>query len=646
MAITRCRTLAFLCLFALSLFSLPKHTQAATVTWTGATNSTWVNNSAANWSALYTNNVDDVVFNDTGANTAITVSGTVSPLSMLFNNSSLNYSLNSAAVSGTTGLTKSGTGTLTLNVNNTFSGKTILNGGTLSIAADLRLGTAPGAPVADQLTFNGGKLSVTAGTTLATNRGWTINGAGGTLDAQAAVSFAGSIVGSGTLIKQGTGILTLSGNNSAWTGALQIDQGRVDLTSTATQLGTASPGVTMANGTMLSFTAGGNFTWADDITSNGGQLFNNISSNTNLSGTINAASNTTTISNFSGSGGTFSILGDLTGNGNVKFTSAGNFQTVTLSGAKTYTGNTTVEGLLNVSSNSNLSTGTLTFNNPLVGGTARNFILNLSNAAQTVGTFSGTITDPGSGHNTTLALATNHTLTINQTANGTYQGTISGSGAKIIMGAASTSQLVFANANTYTGGTTINGGTLLVNNTTGSGTGTGAVTVNSTGGLGGTGTITTAGLVDIKSGGTLSPGNNGIGTLTLNGSGGLNLRPGSVLSVEVQDTGVGEHDLLSVSGTATLGGSLDVSFLGGGTLNYSDSVVILSAGTLVGTFSNAPTEGSKLSFDGIQFSVSYLNNMVTLTQFHVPEPGSMLLLTGILGCAVLRRRGRRTAASY
>jgi len=47
-------------------------------------------------------------------------------------------------------------------------------------------------------------------------------------------------------------------------------------------------------------------------------------------------------------------------------------------------------------------------------------------------------------------------------------------------------------ANTFSGGTTIDGGTLLANNTTGSTTGSGVVQVNSGGTLGDTGIVSPA----------------------------------------------------------------------------------------------------------------------------------------------------------
>ena len=83
--------------------------------------------------------------------------------------------------------------------------------------------------------------------------------------------------------------------------------------------------------------------------------------------------------------------------------------------------------------------------------------------------------------------------------------------------------------NTYSGGTTISGGTLLVNNTNGSGTGSGAVTVDSGGTLGGAGII--SGAVTVNSGGAFAPGNP-LGTLTISNN--LTLAAGSTTFVQVQ----------------------------------------------------------------------------------------------------------------
>ena len=58
--------------------------------------------------------------------------------------------------SGQVALTKIGSGTLTLSGVNTFSGRTTISAGGVSIAADSGLGTAPGSPAPGRLTIDTG----------------------------------------------------------------------------------------------------------------------------------------------------------------------------------------------------------------------------------------------------------------------------------------------------------------------------------------------------------------------------------------------------------------------------------------------------------------------------------------------------------
>ena len=65
-------------------------------------------------------------------------------------------------------------------------------------------------------------------------------------------------------------------------------------------------------------------------------------------------------------------------------------------------------------------------------------------------------------------------------------------------------------ANSYTGDTNVNAGKLLVNNITGSGTGSGNVIVYNTGILGGSGSM--SGAVTVNSGGHIATGTGGVGS--------------------------------------------------------------------------------------------------------------------------------------
>jgi len=156
----------------------------------------------------------------------------------------------SGVISGASGnnLTKVGNGTLTLSATNTYSGSTTINAGTVSIAADTHLGTAPGAATPGQLTLNGGTLQNTAVMTLNANRGVTLGASGGTFQTDANLTYDGIAVGTGALTKTGTGTLILGGVNT-YTGATNINAGTVQLGITNAL--SNSTAVTVASGATL-----------------------------------------------------------------------------------------------------------------------------------------------------------------------------------------------------------------------------------------------------------------------------------------------------------------------------------------------------------------------------------------------------------
>jgi fibronectin-binding autotransporter adhesin len=127
-------------------------------------------------------------------------------------------------VSGPGSLTKTENSTLGLMGVNSYSGKTIVNAGILSINSDASLGAVPGSLQTDNLTLNGGTLcnmttttSFTGGNniTLNANRGITLGASGGTirLGYSQPMTIPGPITG-GALTLTDNGSLTLTGTNS------------------------------------------------------------------------------------------------------------------------------------------------------------------------------------------------------------------------------------------------------------------------------------------------------------------------------------------------------------------------------------------------------------------------------------------------
>lgn len=156
-----------------------------------------------------------------------------------------------------------------------------------------------------------------------------------------------------------------------------------------------------------------------------------------------------------------------------------------------------------------------------------------------------------------------------------FSGVITGSGA-LDRTKSGTGTLIFSGDNTYTGNTVVNQGTLLVNNTSGSGTGTTNVTVAAGAVVGGSGTI--SGSVTTAAAAIIAPGNS-TGVLTI-GSG--NLSAGGILQGQIDDTSTPKCDKLVTTGNLNVtGATLDLSI--SGTAN-EPFYILASYDSLTGTF--------------------------------------------------------------
>jgi autotransporter-associated beta strand protein len=145
-------------------------------------------------------------------------------------------------------------------------------------------------------------------------------------------------------------------------------------------------------------------------------------------------------------------------------------------------------------------------------------------------------------------------------------------------------------ANTYTGTTTVSGGTLLINGQVGAG----AVTAQSGATLGGIGG-TIAGPVTVMGGALLSTYALGTNILTINNS--LTLQPGSTTLVEINKT-AGTCDKVVGLTSLAYGGTLAVQNLAG-TLTTSDSFPLFTSAAYTGAFTTITpaTPGVGLAWD-------------------------------------------------
>ena len=577
--------------------------------WNGAANVTWNNANADN--AIFgsgsgaaagvlvpsntTNTVGNITFNAPGSGvyTIFAGSSTSSKLNLsgspTITVASGVFATNLVVLSGTS-FTKLGAGTFVLKPGavNTNSGPTVVGGGTLVIGSSAGRVLIPGnltitngatailganeqiadsaAVTVDGGTYDSGGKSETIGGFILDNNGQVLSASssaaitnnGTIFDVRSGIIFP-NLSGTAGLTKTTGGDVTITngGGVNTFSGPVLVSAGILNLGHSSSSSSFALPGTT------ITITNTGIIQLGKD---------NQISTNATVnvaSGTYELLAHNDTVS---------TVILDYGG----KILNGG-------SQSKTLTVNT------NMDFRNGICASVLGGAGFMVKSTAGLVILTMDNTYSGGTLISGGIVQLGDGSSTnrgkigTGPVTNNAVIVLNHSGAFNLTNLISGSGSLTNLGGSPS----LTGANTYSGGTTVSGGTLFVNNTTGSGTGSGAVTVLSGAGLGGTGIVSVA--VSIPSAGRLVPGNGGIGTLSINGA--LTLSAGSTNTFDVNGT-TPANDVVVVGSSVTYGGVLSIAT--NGTFTAGQQFVLFSGAgaTNTGNFASlVGNPGANLAFN-------------------------------------------------
>lgn len=405
-----------------------------------------------------------------------------------------------------------GSGTNIISANGwdpTFSGAITLNNANITLQSD--------NPLRSNLNITGG-ITGTGNVTIAVLAngnsqvnisGSPVNNAGTiTNNSATGATTISAVIGANVtgLIQNGNGTLTLTGA-SIYTGSTTVSRGTLDIQN-ATSLFNASNGNTLAESISI---ASGSTLKLNETNSSGEWALG-------TTGGVTISGNGTLQINQTGSAANAGLikLGDQGNGHNVNLNMTGG--TIDIQGGALRNGGfaggiwTANKASMNIAPGATLDLwdGNTVMVDALTGsgtvthtsfGDSTNLTVGVNNDVNGPATFAGTITET-TGHATSL--------------------TKIGAGVQILSG-----------ANSYSAETDVNGGTLRVNNTAGSGAGSGPIVVNSGGTLGGNGSTGTAGAaatsITINSGGRIAagPDANITGTLTNLSTSGVTLNGGS-----------------------------------------------------------------------------------------------------------------------
>lgn len=317
-------------------------------------------------------------------------------------------------------------GIVSLTANNPYQGNIILRGGTVELAGSGKLGSG---------NFSG-DIDLGSGANTGIFK----------QNSTADQTLSGVISGSGALVKDNTGTLTLTGNNTYSGGTTLTGTGTLVITG-VTSAGTGSIVQTDANSILRFDTTG---TIANNMTLYNFESLRNVT----LSGNINAQDATYKIA----TGKDTILSGDITGTGKLSQIGAddANYRgTLTLSGDNDFEGDTEVDSVLNVGSASALSAQSkLKVNN--------DGMVKLNGFASTVAGLEGNGTIQGSA-----------ALTAGDENDATFSGILQdGTGAGgLSLTKKGSGKMTLSGANTFSGNTTLDEGSIALQNAQALGTG-------------------------------------------------------------------------------------------------------------------------------------------------------------------------------
>jgi fibronectin-binding autotransporter adhesin len=558
----------------------------------------------------------------------------------------------------TTRLVKANTGTWILSGNNTYSGVTTLNAGTLRVGNDNALGTGG-------FTINGGIFASDGATARTITNAITMGGnvqlgdatgmgalvlgnidlgtATRTLTVGNSTTVGGTIANTGGLTKEGTGTLRLAATNS-YDGVTTVSAGVLRV-SDSNALGSTNAGTVVQSGAQLRLFAGSagatSYGNGEALTISGtggdflGALRSGVSGETNTyqgkvtlaaNATINAGSGTVLILDVS-SGDALDL-----GANTVAFIGAGNHAVnngITGTGgiSKTGTGTLTLSASSGFSGGTALGEGTLRLNHANAAGSGT--ITQLTNTFLQINT-TGTVTNAMSIFNVrtlqTVTLSGNKTLnnatyTVDPGTTTTESGNLSGGGG---ITKAGTGTLLVTGDNSFTGALAVSAGVLELASTVGGAAATtSAVSVATNAIL----LISQSHQVNNSAAVTLSGGTIQRGSGVSEVFGNLNLTTGSFLDF---GTGAAGHLTFGTyQNNETPSALLTLSnFLPGNSFTFSSTSFSTNS---VGTYFDFGTGyvGSSITNTGSTFTITA-----------IPEPSTYLAAAGLLAALLWPSRRR------